>query len=388
MASTSKIEIKKDALENNIRFVESLLEPETRLSAVIKGNAYGHGVNVIIPAFESLGIDHFHVYSSAEAKAAFPHKSKKSTLVIMGFVYQHDYAWIIENNVEFYISHIHILQMAIEAAQKCNKKARIHLNLETGMNRDGISVRNLKKVAKLINENKDHVTVIGTTTHFAGAESIANHTRVRKQFSTYKKRIKQLYSLGINPGIKNVASSAATINYPETRLDMVRVGILLYGYWPSRETFIHYIHRRKDKSDPLRRAIMWYTEVNLIKKVPEGEFIGYGMSFQAQHNMITMLAPVGYCNGYSRSLSNNGRVIVGGQLAPVIGTVNMNMIICDITNIENVKFGDQVVLIGKQDENEISFASFADMNNSLNYEILARLPENIDRTICEEVEET
>ncbi|MEA3444509.1 MAG: alanine racemase C-terminal domain-containing protein, partial [Bacteroidota bacterium] len=108
---------------------------------------------------------------------------------------------------------------------------------------------------------------------------------------------------------------------------------------------------------------------------------GYGMSFQAQYKMKIMIVPVGYSNGYSRSLSNNGHVIVNGQKTTIVGSVNMNMIICDITNIDNVKIGDEVVLIGKQDENEISFSSFAEMNNSLNYEILARLPENIERKL-------
>ncbi|MCF8267133.1 MAG: hypothetical protein K9I69_03545, partial [Ignavibacteriales bacterium] len=169
--------------------------------------------------------------------------------------------------------------------------------------------------------------------------------------------------------------------YPDSRLDLVRVGILLYGYWPTKETFIHYIHRRKDKSDPIKRAMTWCSNVILIKVIPESEFIGYGLSFQAQHQMKIMIVPVGYSNGYSRSLSNLGHVIVKGRKAPIVGSVNMNMIICDITNIENVQIGDEVVLIGKQGDQEISFSSFAEMNNSLNYEILARLPENIQRCL-------
>nr|MDA3907194.1 hypothetical protein [Bacteroidales bacterium] len=173
----------------------------------------------------------------------------------------------------------------------------------------------------------------------------------------------------------------ATINYPETRLDLVRVGILLYGYWPTIETFIHYVHRRKDKTDPLKRAMRWCTQVAFIKTVHEGEFIGYGISFQAQRKMKIMIIPVGYSNGYSRSLSNNGHVIVNGFIAQIVGAVNMNMIICDITNLQEVNVGDNVTLIGKHGENEISFTSFAEMNNSLNYEILARLPENIARKI-------
>jgi alanine racemase len=118
-----------------------------------------------------------------------------------------------------------------------------------------------------------------------------------------------------------------------------------------------------------------------IKEVPEGEFIGYGLAFQAQYPMTIGVVPVGYCNGYSRSLSNSGHVLIREMRAPVIGLVNMNMIICDITEIKEVKNGDEVTLIGRQGSSEISFSSFAEMNNSLNYEILARLPDNIERRI-------
>jgi alanine racemase len=162
---------------------------------------------------------------------------------------------------------------------------------------------------------------------------------------------------------------------------MVRTGILIYGFWPTRETQISYLLRKKERLDPLKRAIGWQTTVMQVKHVPEGEFIGYGLNYQADRNMKTMVLPVGYCNGYSRSLSNNGHVIVHGQRSPVIGMVNMNMIICDITEIDDVKNGDPVTLIGHQDDVEITFSSFADMNNTLNYEILARLPGNLERIV-------
>lgn len=379
MPSTSRIQIKAKALENNIDFIRSLIGNQTILSAVIKGNAYGHGTHIIIPAFEKYGVNHFSVYSSAEARDAFKYKLKETTLLIMGYILPSDYFWAIDNDVEFFVSDISVLNNTIEIAKQLEKKAIIHLDLETGMNRTGLGIAQLKKAVPIIKKNEEHLIIRGVTSHFAGAESIANHLRVKTQFSVFKKRVKYINSQGIYPEIKHIASSAATINYPDSRLDMVRVGILIYGYWPTQETFIHYIHRRKDKSDPLLRAIRWCTNVISIKKVPAGEFIGYGLSFQAQYDMITILVPVGYCNGYSRSLSNSGHIIVKNHIAPIIGSVNMNMLIADVTNIENIQIGDKVVLIGKQGDNEISFSSFAEMNNSLNYEILARLPQNIER---------
>ncbi|MBN1650741.1 MAG: alanine racemase [Bacteroidales bacterium] len=381
MTSTSEIIIKSEALEQNVKFVRSLLDKSTILSAVIKGNAYGHGTNIIVPALESLGVNHFSVYSSAEARIAFEVKSPKSKIMIMGFIYKDDYQWVIENNIEFFVSCPEEFKRVVETINRIQKKAIIHIDLETGMNRTGLGIAQLKKIIPQIKANENLLRIRGISSHFAGAESIANHSRIKKQFSVFKRRIKLLNENGISSEIKHIASSAATINYPETRLDLVRVGILLYGYWPTAETFIHYIHRRKDKTDPLRRALRWCTEVALVKTVPEGEFIGYGLSFQAQRTIKIMIIPVGYSNGYSRSLSNNGHVIVNGYIAPIVGAVNMNMIICEITDLPEIKVGDKVTLIGKQDENEISFTSFAEMNNSLNYEILARLPENIIRKL-------
>jgi alanine racemase len=382
MASTSILEIKCKAIENNVQFIRQLIGPDVIISAVIKGNAYGHGIGVAIPALEFSGVSHFSVYSSSEAKDAYKVMDPSSTLLIMGFILEEDLKWVIQNQIEFYVSSLETLNSAIVWSQKLNKQARIHIDVETGMNRTGLSLKDFKKAIPVIKEYSDFLMLQGFTSHLAGAESIANYNRIKKQLTVFKKRRKLLHENGIQPQLNHIASSAATISYPETRMDLVRTGILIYGYWPTKETFINYIHRKKDKTDPLKRAISWRTQVMSTKIVPEGEFIGYGLSFQAQSKMEIMILPVGYCNGYSRSLSNNGHVLVKGQRAEVIGSVNMNMIICDITSVkEKVNTGEEVVLIGQQGDMEISFTSFADMNNSLNYEILAHLPENIER-VC------
>jgi alanine racemase len=379
MPSTSHITVDKKALENNVGFIRALVGSETQVSAVIKGNAYGHGYDVIIPALEELGIRHFSVYSSPEAREAFRHIRHGSTIMIMGFIHPPDLNWILQNRIEFFVPDLSVLKAAIRESRSTQKKAILHLEVETGMYRTGLTLPQLKDAIGIIHANEDRITVRGLSSHLAGAESIANHQRVKKQLTVFNKRTRFLHEQGIYPAIRHIASSAATIAYPESRMDLVRTGILIYGYWPTRETFINYVQRRKDRTDPLKRALSWYSQVMLTKEVPEGEFIGYGLNFQASHKMKIMVVPVGYCNGYSRSLSNNGHVIVHGQRSAVIGIVNMNMIICDITDIPNVQAGDPIILIGEQAEARISFSSFAEMNNSLNYEILARLPENIER---------
>lgn len=383
MTSTSEIILNCKSFEKNIGFIRSLLDEKTIISAVVKGNSYGHGTHIVVPILERMGINHFSVYSSPEAKDAFYARTKDSTIMILGFVYDNDYKWIIKNNIEFYISGLEELNKAIVVAKELEHKAIIHIDVETGMNRTGLPLSKLKEAIAIINANREHLIIRGITTHFAGAESIANYTRIRKQLKVFKSRVKLLNKYNIYSELQHVASSAATINYPDTRMDLVRTGILIYGYWPTRESFIQYIHRKKDRTDPLERVLSWKSQLISVKRVSEGEFVGYGMSFQAIKETVVGIVPVGYSNGYSRSLSNNGHILINGQKAPVIGSVNMNMILCDITDIPNVKIGDQAVLIGKDGDTEISFSSFAEMNNSMNYEILARLPENIKRGFVE-----
>lgn len=381
MPSTSYIEIEREAVSSNISFIRTLCNEHTEISAVVKGNAYGHGIEEMIPLLEDLGIHHFSVYSSAEARKAYKYLSSDSLLMVMGYVANEDMDWLVLNGVEFFVSDPYTLGQAFCGAGNSGSAAKVHLEVETGMNRTGLSLAQLKKAVNKINENPDLLEVKGIASHLAGAESIANYKRIKKQLSIFNRRARFLADMGITGFKRHIASSAGLINYPESRLDLVRTGILIYGFWPTRETQISYLLRSKKKQDQLKRAIRWQSTVVQVKQIPEGEFIGYGLTFQADRKMQTMVVPVGYCNGYSRSLSNNGHVIIHGQRSPVIGIVYMNMIICDITEIEGVKIGDPVTLIGQEGDVEITFSSFADMNNTLNYEILARLPENLERTV-------
>jgi alanine racemase len=379
--STSIIYIKKSALHKNIQFIREYIGDEIKISVVIKGNAYGHGIEKTIPVFEEAGINHFSVFSSEEARRAFKVTSENTRLMIMGYTDDDDLEWVLKNEVEFYIISIEKLSLAIEKAKNLNKKARIHLDIETGMQRTGLNLIQLKKALEIIKQNEAYIDFVGVATHLAGAESIANNVRIVQQLKTFQKRVKYIVDQGLNPLVKHTASSAATISYPRSRMDMVRIGIMAYGFWPTKETFKQYLHKNGHKEDTLERAIEWNSKIMSLKSIKEGDFIGYGYGYQAQQNMRIAIVPVGYSNGYSRLLSNNGHVLVRGQRADVIGTVNMNMVIINVSQIEDISVGDEVVLLGRQDKHEITVASFSEMNNSMNYELLARLPERIERIL-------
>ena len=380
----STIELNARALQNNIRFLKRVAGDTVRISSVIKGNAYGHGIASFLPIAEKAGMDHFSVFSANEALIAMRNKRKKETRVmIMGMVRDEEMEWVIENGVEFYVFEEARLQAAARVAKKMGKKALIHLQIETGMNRTGFEEENWEETFKKVKADESCFSLEGICTHYAGAESAANYFRILNQDKQFQKaRVLAEKILGKNQ-ISHASSSAAFLTLPEKHYDMVRIGIAQYGFWPSRETFIHHIKSEKleEGYDPLQRVLSWKSEIMSIKEVKSGEFIGYGNVYLAGHDMTIATVPIGYTHGFGRNLTNTGYVLVSGKRCGVVGLVNMNMITINVSHVRNVRKGDEVVLIGNQGQDEITVASFGEMTNNLNYEVLTRLPESIPR-IC------
>ena len=387
MLHTSYIELSKKALKNNISYMRDILSNGARYSMVIKGNAYGHGIESIIPMAEEIGIDHFSVFSVAEAVRATKVKQSFCDIMIMGWIDNDQLEWAILNEVSFYVFTFDRLKAATSAARKLKKKAKIHLELETGMHRTGFSEANVGKLTRYVRRYRQHLHLEGICTHYAGAESINNYDRIRKQIRTFNRLCRQIQHMGIVPRYRHTACSAAVLRYPETIMDLVRVGIANYGFWPSDELRMHhFIDSEKSgvtPSDPLDRVLTWKSFIMSINKVGAGEYISYGKTYLTNRDTTIATIPVGYGYGYTRTLSNMGHVLLHGQRVKVVGTVNMNMMVADITDIKNPAVGDEVVLIGSQGKNTITVSSFGDMTNSLNYELLTRLPNHIPRYVVE-----
>ncbi len=382
MTSTSYIELSTEALANNIDFLRGIIGEGTRISSVVKGNAYGHGIQDFVPMAESLGIDHFSVHSADEAKEVFEVKKSLDTdIMIMGHIDNGDIKWAIENNISFFVFEFDRLKNTINTAKALKRRARIHIELETGMNRTGFGHDEIDSLIATLKENSDHLEITGICTHYAGAESIANYVRVEKQKHSFKNFVSRFEKEGIKAELLHSCCSAASIRLPDMQGDLVRIGILQYGFWPSREIFIEFLKDKKDKADRLRRLISWKSTIMSVKKVEMGEFVGYGTTYLTQKDTKIALVPIGYSHGFSRSLSNTGRVSVQGVRVPVIGMVNMNNMAIDVTDLEDVKRGDVVTLIGKDGDVEISVASFSELSDQLNYELLTRLPAKIPRLI-------
>ncbi|MEM8522048.1 alanine racemase [Flavobacterium sp. PL12] len=383
MHTNSIIELSETAYQKNVDFLKKTFGKNVTVSSVVKGNAYGHGIAEFTTIAFNCGINHFSVFDVQEAKALKEALQDKVTIMVMGLVTDQDMQWVIENNVEFFVFDKSRLNQAIKISKKINKKAVIHIEVETGMNRTGFDKKDLISVLSILKKEKEHLYLKGLCTHYAGAESVANYYRVSNQIKKFEEIYEVFCNNDLKPEIKHSACSAASIMFPETRMDLVRIGIMQYGMWPSPEVFVTYLHSKKNKIDPLHRVISWKSNIMSVKNVKMGDFIGYGTSFMAKRNMKIAVIPIGYCHGYSRSLSNQGRVLIHGQRCTVVGSVNMNMMTVDVTDVDVAKKEDEVVLIGTQKTLAVSVASFSDFSNQLNYELLTRISTAIPRKIKE-----
>lgn len=381
MHTNSVIELNPEAYQNNLSFLKKMYGKNVILSSVVKGNAYGHGIEEFVTMANKSGVSHFSVFDVAEAQLVKKQLPKKVTILIMGFVSDELMEWVIQNDIEFFVFEKKRLDAAIKISKKISKKAIIHIEVETGMNRTGFALNELNSLISLLQREQNHIEFKGLCTHFAGAESMSNYFRVKKQIEQFEKIYAYFCIKNLIPKMKHSACSAASIMFPETRMDMVRIGIMQYGLWPSPEVFASYISSKKKKIDPLKRVISWKSQVMSIKKINAGEFIGYGTSFMAKEKMKIATIPIGYAHGYSRSLSNKGRVIVNNYRCMVVGTVNMNMMLVDVSDIPTIQIGDEVILIGSQEKIDVSVASFSENSNQLNYELLTRISKSIPRKI-------
>lgn len=381
MFHTSHIEISKSAYRKNIKYLRSLVGEKPVISSVIKGNAYGHGVENIVPLAEEAGLSHFSVFSASEALQVCNIKSASSDVMIMGMLDDEEIEWAIKDDVEFFVFDTARLEKAFEVARKLGKPARIHIEAETGFHRTGFDYSYMPRLIELMKKNREHYIFEGLCTHYAGAESITNYVRIREQIALYRKFYRYFWRHDLLPLKKHTACSAAVLSYPTTIMDLVRVGIAQYGFWPSPETQMFRFRKDPQDSDPLKRLISWKSRVMAVNDVEAGEFIGYGTTYLANKKMKVAIVPVGYANGFSRSLSNMGRVLIRGKRVPVIGTVTMNTMTVNVSDIPGIEKGDEVVIIGKQKRMHITVASFSELSHQLNYQTLTRLPADIPRYV-------
>jgi alanine racemase len=258
-------------------------------------------------------------------------------------------------------------------------KAKVHIKLETGTHRQGVEGKALEAVLSALRRYPELI-VEGASMHFANIEDTTDHSYAKKQLTRFREQLRELRRKEIKPRLSHTACSAALLLFENTYCDMVRPGISIYGYWPSKETYVSY-RLQGGKNNALQPALSFRAKITQIKDVPSGRFIGYGCTYRTTTRSRIAILPVGYADGVDRRLSNLGYVLVRGRRAPIRGRVCMDLVMIDVTNIPRVKAYDTATLIGSDGAETISAATWADWCGTIHYEILARLSPLLPRRI-------
>ena len=361
-------EIDLDAIAYNTRNIKKLIGDKD-LIAVVKANCYGHGVIDIIPTLLENGVSRFAVAMISEA-LEIRYNKITAPVMILGFTPLYLGEELINNNIEQTVYDLDYAKELSKIALTLNKKAKIHIAIDTGMGRIGFlpnekSIDNITEICSL-----EGIEVIGIFTHFSTSDekdkeySHDQFTKMLSVMDTLKKR-------GIDIPLKHVANSGAIIDLPDTYLDAVRAGIILYGYYPSDEI---------DKNNlALKPALTLKATITNVKTLEKDMYVSYGRTFKTSNETIVATIPVGYADGYLRKLAENGKVIIKGEFAPIIGRICMDQFMIDVTNIPDVKIGDEVILLGEKNGLKYNADDMAKKLDTINYEVTCMLKSRLPR---------
>ena len=343
--------------------------------SVVKSNAYGHGM-VEVAKIAQDEADWFGVDSVDEA-LELRAQGITRPILILGYTLNERLKEVTENEFSQTVYNEETIKKLGELSNEINKKVNLHFKVETGTSRQGIGETELLKRIKIVKQYPNLV-VQGLSTHYANIEDTTDHGFAKSQLEKFNQVILKLAEQGIEVPFKHTACSAATILFPETHFDMVRVGISQYGMWSSKETYVS--ANGESAKIELKPVMTWKTRIAQVKDVAAGTAIGYGLTEKVSRDSRVAILPIGYWDGYDRGLSSVGNVLVGGKRCKVLGRVCMNMIMIDVTDVE-AKHEDEAVLLGKQGDEEICAEEFAQKCGSINYEVVTRINPLIKRII-------
>ena len=271
---SSRIDLSQKALKKNVNFIKKKIGPKVEYSAVIKANAYGHGIPQMVKMLEKAGVHHFSVASAYEAWEALEVMSPSSDIMIMGILYDDNLGWAIENDIEFYVFHMDRIKKAKDIAQKMGKKARVHVEVETGANRTGLPAREFNKAIGYLYKNREFFEFEGLCSHFGGAETLSNKFKIDQQIVRFKEFRTKLKKKKYTPKKYHISSSGATLSRPEAHFDMVRIGVSTYGFWPSPDIYYHHLQEiGKSKDNSLNRVFTWKTDIMDVRPVSPGSLL-------------------------------------------------------------------------------------------------------------------
>ncbi len=353
------------ALRSNYNAYRQILSDNTQIIAVVKADAYGHGVINVCQTLLDQGASMLAVAEVSEGAYLREHNIT-APILVMGGMLPGEMGEIVENNLiptVFSLSQIRELEAA---AILFDKEAKFHLKVETGMNRLGARPgEELETLLDAIEESRN-IRFSGVYSHFANVDEI-DKTFAKQQYRIFTEAIRQIRKRGFSPKM-HVANSAAAASCDFARLDYVRLGIGLYGLQPEAK-----------KDMDLTPVMTWKTKVVHVKNIKAGETVSYGRRFTAEKPTMIATIPIGYADGYRRSLSNKGKILIKGEYVPVIGSICMDHFMADVSHLEGVEPGEEVVLLGKQGDKEITAQDMADWLDTIHYEIVTCVGKRVPR---------
>lgn len=373
-----KAVVSLDAITHNFAEMKKNIAKGTKIVAVIKADGYGHGAEAITRLIEDY--DYIWGFAVATPEEALQLRTfgVKKPILILGIVFEEYFTQMIAKEIRLTVCTYEMAQKLSEEAQRQGRDVHIHIGLDTGMSRIGFadrqeSVEEIKKISQLPN-----LKIEGMFTHFARADETDRSPAI-DQLNRYLNFAKLLEDAGIQIPMKHCSNSAGIIRVPEANLNAVRAGITIYGIYPSNE-----VERDIVKLIP---AMELKSHISYIKTVEPGAAFSYGGTFTAKKEMKVATIPVGYADGYPRSLSNKGWVLIHGKKAPILGRVCMDQFMVDITKIPDAKAGDEVTLIGKDGKEFISIEKFGDLSGRFSYEFACDISKRVPRVYIKDGKE-
>lgn len=373
-----KAVISLDAVEQNFREMRKNIAEDTKMIAVVKADAYGHGAVPIAHLIENH--DYIWGFAAATAEEAVHLRQAGITkpILILGIVFDEYFPELVQYDIRPAVCEYDEAKKLSDEAVLQNKTVHIHIALDTGMTRIGYadipeSVEEIKKIAELPN-----LEIEGMFTHFARADEY-DRSPVMVQLERYQDFSKRVEEAGVDIPLHHCSNSAGIIRVPEANLSIVRAGITIYGIYPSSE-----VERDIVKLAPVMEL---KSHITYVKDVPAGAAISYGGTYVADKKKRVATIPVGYADGYPRQLSNKGWVLIHGKKAPILGRVCMDQFMADVTEIDNVKKGDEVTLLGRDGDEFISIEEMGDLCGRFSYEFACDISPRVPRVYIKDGKE-
>lgn len=359
-----------DAIAYNMEQMKLRIDGHTQIMAVIKTDAYGHGAVQVAQMLEKYDYIWGFAVATLDEAVVLRVEGIQKPILVLGCIFPDQYMQMLENDIRMNVYTEDMAKEISNMARREGKTAYLHIKLDTGMGRLGFSIteESVEAIARI--SKLSHVKMEGVFTHFAKADE-KDKTFTKKQIQEFEYMTKTLREKGVTFAYEHCANSAAIIDVPEAKFDIVRAGISTFGLYPSEEVDKEAVH--------LKPALALKSHVAFVKEIEPGTPVSYGGTFVAEQKMRIATIPVGYGDGYPRALSGVGYVLIRGKKAPILGRICMDQFMVDVTQIEGASFGDKVTLIGRDGNEHISVEMLGELSGRFNYEFICDLGKRIPR---------